>query len=619
MDAPWKLERGANLTKDGVTFAVWAPFVQTLEVEFPVDGRPALPLKRDEETGVFHGEARDLEPEADYILHLGQGRRRPDPVSRFQARGVDGASRIVNPAFSWTDAGWPGVKKSSLIIYELHVGTFSVHGGFAGVIEQLPYLYELGVTAIELMPVAQFPGARNWGYDGVLPYAPQNTYGGPDGLKTLVDEAHRTGLGVILDVVYNHLGPEGNYLSEFGPYFTDKYHTPWGEAINFDGPGSDEVRRYFVDNALYWISEYHLDGLRLDAVHAIYDFSAYHILQEISERVHELGRAIGRQTLVIAESDLNDPRIVADPEKGGYGLDAQWSDDFHHAVHALLTGEQAGYYMDFGGLHDLSRAISARFVNGGRYSRYRKRRHGAPAHGLPADRFVVFNQNHDQIGNRAVGDRLSTIVSFEQQKLAAALLFLSPYIPLLFMGEEYGETNPFLYFVDFGDSHLVQAVRNGRKAEFEAFGWKEELPDPKDETTLKRSKPDREKRNKPSFAQLYLLNRELINLKLNLPVLIPGQAAANTVEGPTWLRLHYANERGETAFALFNMDKGDSAIEVPAAAGAWRRVIYTEESRFQAEGGRIAEAQPPDKLFSSETFHRITLAGYSAVLYAGVK
>ncbi|MGH7823102.1 MAG: malto-oligosyltrehalose trehalohydrolase, partial [Candidatus Binatia bacterium] len=361
-------------------------------------------------------------------------------------------SRIVDPgAFRWSDDAWRGVELGGLVFYELHVGTFSGAGSFDGVLERLGDLASLGITAIELMPVAEFPGTRNWGYDGVHPYAPHDAYGGPEGLKRLVDAAHRAGLAVVLDVVYNHLGPEGNYLAEFGPYFTDRYATPWGDAVNFDGADSDEVRRYFLDNALYWVSEFHLDGLRLDAVHAIYDFSARHILEEIADAVHALAACLGRNLHVIAESDLNDPRLVRPREQGGFALDAQWNDDFHHAVHTALTGERIGYYADFAGIDPVAKVLKDRFALDGRYSRFRRRRHGREARDLSPARFVVFTQNHDHVGNRPRGERLASLVPFEKQKLAAALLLISPYLPLVFMGEEYAESRPFLYFVSHGD------------------------------------------------------------------------------------------------------------------------------------------------------------------------
>jgi maltooligosyltrehalose trehalohydrolase len=381
-----------------------------------------------------------------------------------------------------------GLSREQLIIYELHVGTFTSQGTFDAVIPRLEVLRELGVTAIELMPVAQFPGTRGWGYDGVHPYAVQNNYGGPAGLQRLVDACHRVGLGVILDVVLNHLGPEGNYLAEFGPYFTERYHTPWGQAINYDDRGSDAVRDFFVRSIRQWVRDFRVDGLRLDAVHAIFDQSPKHILREIKEAADEEANLAGRTVHVIAESNQNDVRLLDLPERGGYGLDAVWSDDFHHSVHTLLTGERVMYFADFGDPEDLAKSLNQTFVYDGCYSVYRGRRHGAPAAGYSTDRFVVSIQNHDQVGNRPAGDRLSALVRPAAQRLAAGLLLFSPHIPLLFMGEEYGETRPFPFFSSFLDPQLSEAVSRGRRKEFVESGWSSETLDPQSEATFNAAK-----------------------------------------------------------------------------------------------------------------------------------
>ena len=411
---------------------------------------------------------------------------RPDPCSLWQPDGVDGPSAVVFPErFAWTDAAWRGVARQDLVLYELHIGTFTPEGTFDAAIGRLDVLKELGVTAIEVMPVGQFPGGRNWGYDGVLPYAAQDTYGGPQGLHRLIDAAHAKGIAVVLDVVYNHLGPEHSYVREFGPYFTDKYKTPWGEALNYDDRGSDAVRQYVLDNVRMWLEEFHLDGLRLDAVHAIYDLGAKHLLQEVGEVASEVAERSGRLTHVIAESDLNDPRVVNPADRGGHGLDAQWADDFHHAVHAFLTGERRGYYQEYGAAELVAESLRTPFLGAGEYSHSRGRRHGAPPTGLSGDRFVVCVQNHDQVGNRAVGDRLTTILAAQgehghaKQRLAAALMLLSPYLPMLFMGEEYAEARPFPFFCSFGGDELIEAVRKGRKREFADFvDSADEIPDP---------------------------------------------------------------------------------------------------------------------------------------------
>jgi maltooligosyltrehalose trehalohydrolase len=570
------------------------------------------PMQR-QDNGIHETVVAGVGAGTDYFFRLDQERDCPDPVSRFQPAGVHGPSRIVDPrAYSWRDPGWAGLETADLILYEIHVGTFTEEGTFEGVAKRLPYLVELGVTAIELMPVAQFPGRRNWGYDGVHPYAPQSSYGGPDGLWRLVDAAHAAGLAVVLDVVYNHLGLEGNYLAEFGPYFTERYETPWGRAVNFDGPDSDEVRRYFIDNALYWITEFHIDGLRLDAVHAIFDFGARHILEELAAAVHSQAEVLGRRVQVIAESDLNDPRLVRGAERGGYGLDATWSDDFHHAVHAALTGERIGYYEDFGGVEPVAKAMRDRFVLDGRYSAYRRRRHGAQATDVPADRFVVFVQNHDQVGNRARGDRLSELVAFEQLKLAAALLLLSPYIPLLFMGEEYGERSPFLYFVDHGDKQLIEAVRRGRQEEFARFAWQGPLPDPAAEETFAHSRPDPARAGSAPHAELLRLYRELTRIRREEPALRPGTARSR-VESDTqagWLAL-LLMDGGHDLLAAFNLSSESPTIEISMPTGAWQRRLATDEAPYGGKGSDV-----PSRLLSDGSAPiRLAVPAYTAALF----
>ena len=461
------------------------------------------------------------------------------------------------------------------------------------------------------MPVAQFPGSRNWGYDGVFPYAAQGTYGGPEGLRRFVDAAHAAGLAVILDVVYNHLGPEGNVLEAYGPYFTDRYRTPWGRAVNYDDADSDEVRRYVLDNARHWIVEHHVDGLRLDAVHAIFDFGARHVLAELADELHALGAALGRRVLVIAESDLNDPRLVRSPDRGGYGLDAQWSDDFHHAVHAALTGEQTGYYEDFGGVEPVARALAERFVYSGRRSGHRRRCHGAPALDVPADRFVVAVQNHDQVGNRARGERLGGLVEPDRQRLAAALLLLSPYVPLLFQGEEYGETNPFLYFTSHGDPALVEAVRAGRRREFAAFAWRGEVPDPQAEETFLRSRPDPSRAEGQPHAGMLALHRELLRLRRVEPALRPGSAATAVThhELDGWVALRLGHRAGDL-LAAFNLGGRNAVAEAPGLPTRWRRALSTDDAAWGGPGVRA-----PEVVDDTPAPPRIFLPPLTAVLY----
>lgn len=475
---------GSRADQTTCSFTVWAPLKQ--KVELVLEGaNTVFPMIRNAE-GYWMTTLEDITPGTRYRFRLDGDKALPDPASRAQPDGVHGASATVSLDYEWRDHEWRGLPLDQMIIYELHVGTFSPTHDFEGVVARLPYLSELGINAIELMPVAQFPGERNWGYDGVFPFAPQHSYGGRHGLKTLVDEAHRAGIAVILDVVYNHQGPEGNYLGEYAPYFTDKFRTGWGSAINFDDAWCDGVRNFYRENALMWLDEFHIDGLRLDAVHAIWDFSAKHFLEELSEAAASLEKRSGRKKVLIAELDLNSPRYIKPAEKGGYGLQGQWIDEFHHAMHSLLTGEVNGYYEDFGSIEHLVRALRDAYVYTGQYSRHRKRHFGRMPMGTSPGQFVVFAQNHDQIGNRMLGDRLSSQLSPGALKLAAATYLLSPYVPMLFMGEEYGERKPFQYFVSHEDKDLVAAVRNGRKEEFATFQWQGEVPDPQSEETFER-------------------------------------------------------------------------------------------------------------------------------------
>ncbi len=487
-------------------FTLWAPKHESCSVV--IDGAPGrvVPMEKDGR-GYFRAKVSGVAPNVDYG-YLVCSRVLPDPASRYQPLGVHGRSRLVDPSFRWTDESWRGVRLEDLLIYEVHVGTFTAEGTFDSLSSRLSHLADLGVTAVELMPVAQFPGKMNWGYDGVFPYAVQNTYGGPDALKSLVDRAHRKGLAVILDVVYNHVGPEGNYLDALGPYFSAKYTTPWGKTYNFDDTGCDEVRKFVVQNALYWFYEYHVDGLRLDAVHAIYDGSPKHILQEICDSAKRAANQLGRDLLVIAESDLNDPRVVRPPDRCGYGADAQWSDDFHHAVHSYLTGEKTGYYSDFGGPEPLAKAFTKVFVYDGVYSRFRGKTHGAPVGDLDGCRFVVYSQNHDQVGNRSDGLRLIALAGALKAKMAAALTILSPYVPLIFMGEEYGELNPFLFFCDFSDDKVAEATREAKKREMG-----DHYVDPQSEEAFQRSKLDWSRLETECGKSLSRFYRRLIEIR----------------------------------------------------------------------------------------------------------
>lgn len=467
------------------TGVVWAPFADAVAVE--KDDGSKFPLMR---AGYGYWENHELPlKEGDlYLINIDNQKKMPDPASLLQPGGVHSHSMVISTdAFVWNDKQWKGISDDELIIYELHTGTFSPDGNFRGIIQKLAYLKDIGINAIELMPVAQFPGNRNWGYDGVFPYAVQNSYGGPNDLQKLVDACHNSGLAVILDVVYNHLGPEGNYLENFGPYFTDKYKTPWGKAVNFDDAWCDGVRHFFLENALFWLQDYHIDGLRLDAVHAIKDAGATHFLAGLKQKVNELNKKTGRHHFLIAEVDLNDVRYINPFEKGGYNMDLQWCDEFHHALHALVTGEEDGYYSDFGGIGPLVKSFNNAYVYDGIYSPHRRKTFGSKTNGQPGHKFVVFAQNHDQTGNRIMGERLSSMVNFEMQKLIAAAYLLSPFTPMLFMGEEYGEQNPFLYFTSHSDPRLIKNIHEGRKEEFKDFMGEQKPHDPQAEETFRKS------------------------------------------------------------------------------------------------------------------------------------
>ena len=517
--------------------AVWAPraaAVELVAVAKEGDEPRRVAMEGPDERGWFRtphdgsivglGPA-ELDSEVSYGFSLDGGPPRPDPRSPWQPEGVNGLSRPVDhAAFAWTDGGWAGrALGGGSVVYELHVGTFSPEGTFAGAAGRLDHLVDLGVDIVELLPVNQFPGRWGWGYDGVDLFAPHAAYGGPEDLKGLVDAAHARGLAVVIDVVYNHFGPAGNYLREFGPYFTDRYSTPWGDAVNFDGSGSDEVRDFVADNALMWLRDYHADGLRIDAVHAILDTSAVHVLEEMARRVADLAAEVGRPLFLVAESDLNDPRLVRPPEAGGYGLDAQWSDDFHHALHSVVTGERAGYYADFGSLEQLAKAVRQAFVHDGGYSPFRGRRHGRPPTGLDATRFLAYLQNHDQVGNRATGERSSMLVGPGMLKVAAALVLLGPSLPMLFQGEEWGASTPFQYFTDHDDPDLGKAVSEGRRREFAAFGWApDDVPDPQDQETFERSKLRWDEVGEPDHKALLDWHRRLIALRRAEPALSTG-------------------------------------------------------------------------------------------------
>jgi maltooligosyltrehalose trehalohydrolase len=518
-------------------FSVWAPVPS--QVDVVVDGRPYSMDKGD--TGWWHRSVPDAGPGCRYGFRLDGGEPRPDPRSASQPDGVHGLSEVIDHrAYAWTDPGWRGVSARGMTLYELHIGTFTPEGTFDAAIGRLEHLVQLGVDAVEVMPIAEFPGRRGWGYDGVDLYAPHHGYGGPDGFVRFVDACHSQGLGVVLDVVYNHLGPDGNYLAEFGPYFSSRHQTNWGDAVNFDGPGSDEVRRFVIDNALMWLDAFHVDGLRLDAVHAFIDDSAQHILEQLAVEVDALAARLGRSLFLVAESDRNDPRLVRSRDAGGFGLDGFWADEWHHALHAVLTGETDGYYEDFGSLSFLAKAVRQAWVYDGTWSPHRQRHHGGSPAGLAGHRFTVFDQNHDQVGNRAAGERIGAITSPGRLKIAAALLLTSPFTPMLFQGEEWGATTPFQYFTDHDDPQLSRAVSEGRRREFERFGWApEDVPDPQSPDTWARSQLNWRELDQPEHREVLDWYRKLMVLRRRYRLADPRlelvRSGCDEERGTLWL------------------------------------------------------------------------------------
>lgn len=624
--AVWELEFGALPQADGSTkFRVWSPNAGSLSIKIFGEGERIVSMERVEHE-VFEAIVPDTGAGADYKYIIDDEKERPDAVSRWQPHGVHGPSRIVDAnEFKWTDAAWKGIALKDLIIYELHIGTFTPEGTFQAVIEKLSHLKSLGITAIEIMPVAEFPGARNWGYDGAHLYAPQSSYGGPHGLKSLVDACHREGLVVILDVVYNHLGPEGNYLGDYAPFFSKSYRTPWGDALNFDGAESDGVRRYFIDNALYWLTEYHMDGLRLDAIHRIVDKSPRHILGEIASEFSKQARALGRLAWTIAESDLNDVRVIKPESEGGYGLNGQWSDDFHHSLHSILTGTRRGYFADFGRMEDLAKAVRAGFVYDGRMSEFRKRRHGTSSIEVAGEQLVVFIQNHDQIANGYWGMRLAALGSPAQQRVAAALLLCAPNLPLFFMGQEWGESAPFLYFTSHTDEDLARGVREGRKQEYASFLEAEEIgsssmdegfADPQSEETFERSKLIWSRLEESPHREILALYRDLLALRKETRALSNCDKSLTNVqydEQERWIAIERNDSSGEAALVVCNLSPDARTVPINVGRGHWRLVLWSSDGKY---GGEPENASPPPVLpveGDGEIF--VPLSGWSAALY----
>ncbi|MCM3660116.1 malto-oligosyltrehalose trehalohydrolase [Georgenia satyanarayanai] len=568
---------------------VWAPAARTVEISLPTgpddDAAERRPLEAREDG--WWATPEPLAPGTDYLLHLDGGPGLPDPRSAWQPHGVHGPSRVFDPAaHEWQDEHWKGRSSLGAVVYELHVGTFTPEGTLDAAIARLDHLVALGVDMVELMPVAAFPGEHGWGYDGVALYAVHHPYGGPEALQRFVEAAHSRGLAVCLDVVYNHLGPSGNYLGPFGPYFTDRHETPWGSAVNLDGPDSGPVRQFIVENALRWLRDFRLDALRLDAVHALIDDSPQHVLAELSDAVADLEREVGRPLSLIAESDLNDARMVAPTADGGLGMTAQWDDDVHHALHARLTGEQHGYYVSFGTTETLRTALAETFVHAGTYSEFRDTVWGAP---VPAEvdtrRFVVFSQNHDQVGNRAIGDRPSRALSDGQLAVSAAITILGPYTPMLFMGEEWGATTPFQYFTDHAEPELAEAIRKGRREEFASHGWEEvyggdvEVPDPQSPATVEASRLDWSEPGQERHARLLAFYCDLIALRHAEPDIASGvrvDTGVTTCADGSWIGMY----RGSIAI-IANLEAEPREVRV---RGDVREVILSWTGEAAADG-----------------------------------
>ncbi|RRB04944.1 malto-oligosyltrehalose trehalohydrolase [Larkinella rosea] len=600
-----------------VVFTVWAPEKDRMTVHLVHPTDRVVSMEKDNE-GYFSVTIEGIRAGDRYFFRPDDGTDYPDPASHFQPEGVHGPSEVVDhSAYAWQDQSWHGLPFRDLILYELHVGTFTPEGTFEAIIPRLDALAETGINALEIMPVAQFPGKRNWGYDGVYPYSVQNSYGGPEAFKKLIDACHARGIAVFLDVVYNHMGPEGNYFSQFGPYFSSKYHTPWGDAINFDGLWSDGVRDYFTNNAIFWLEQFHVDGLRFDAIHEVFDMGAVPIWVQIHDNVKRLEQRLGRPLHLLAESDLNDPKVLKTTELGGFGFDAQWLDDFHHALYALLDHDGKNRYGDFGRLEQLAKAYTDGFVMSGEYTAFRKRKFGASSSGIPGDHFVVFNLNHDQVGNRVGGERLSLLVDFERLKLAAAAVFLSPYVPLLFMGEEYADETPFFYFADHSEENLIQAVKDGRKAEFAAFNANNEHIDPFQEITFTDSKLRWENRTKGKHRIMLDWHRTLIDLRRTEPALQNGakNGIQVTVLGSAGFGLHRQDPAGMNhLLGLFNLSEEEVTYTLPDWVSNWQKCLDSKEPQW-LENAKIVQAVLPEQPEPGQT---LQLPPLSVTVYQGI-
>ncbi len=601
---------GAIFSGNTCQFTVWAPKAKSVQVLINED---KTCLMQKQSYGYWSATLDFVKPGDLYYYILDGELKRPDPASLAQPAGVHGPSEVINlQGYQWKDQAWKGLALEEMILYELHVGTFTQERTFTGILSKLDHLLDLGVNTIELMPIAQFPGARNWGYDGVFPFVAHHDYGGPLGLMQLVDACHQRGMAVVLDVVYNHFGPEGNYTSQFGPYFTDKYHTPWGMALNFDDAYCDAVRQFFIQNALMWLREFHIDGLRLDAIHAIKDFSARHFLSELSDQVHQLREQKKIYKTIVGECDLNDNKFISPHDKGGYALDGQWIDEFHHALRTYLTGESMGYYSDFGKFEHVLKAYKDTYVYNGVYSPHRKKTFGNSAEENPYSQFVVFSQNHDQIGNRMLGDRLTTLVDFETLKLCAGAVLLSPYIPMLFMGEEYGETNPFQYFVSHTDPELVKAVREGRKKEF-AYFIKEglEAPDPQSEETFQHSTLSWEM-EAPERKALLAFYKKLIHLRKEHPAFVDKDRNSTLVHSPQegiviLERISHIGGNKFKTYCVFNFLDQQVKIQLPGESTKVKKIVDSASTEWNGPGTH--ESKYPEVLLQRKSLAAFECGG----------
>ncbi|NLG19113.1 MAG: malto-oligosyltrehalose trehalohydrolase [Fibrobacter sp.] len=601
---------GATYRGDGWTsFTVWAPLRKSVAVKLVSPVERVVQMEQ-QAGGYWYAEIRDVFPGSHYFYKLDTSTERPDPASFYQPFGVHGPSEVIDHnAFKWSDSAWKGIPPEEMVIYELHTGTFTEDGTLESIIGKIDYLEKLGVSAIELMPLAQFPGERNWGYDGAYPFAVQNSYGGPEGLRKLVDICHSKGIAVLVDVVYNHLGPEGTYVQDYGPYFTHKYKTPWGDAINFDDMYSDGVRNFVIENALSWFEHYHIDALRLDAIQGIFDFGAKHILKELAEETDRFSSGSGRRRYLIAESDLNDVRVISSRENNGYGIDAQWNDDFHHAVQSLLTGERKSYYADYGTLDHLEKAFREGFIYSWDYSLNRRRHHGSSSVQVSGKQLVVCIQNHDQTGNRLMGERLSMLLPFEAVKLAAGAMFVSPFIPLLFMGEEFAAQTPFLYFISHTDKDLVQAVRDGRAREFADLYLGQSFYDPQDESTLAKSRLDWKEIASEKGKGCFIFYKEMIRLRKKIPAMASFDKKRIKVEALQQKNLIIIERHDESGCiaAIMNFGSGSTVIEPGIINFTGNRIIDSSEERFAGQGAVL-----PQKIEKDVSYE---MPGYGFAVY----